>query len=134
MKFPIIEFRDEGFFILYSFSGEVLGTKCIKPFNLYRNLTRYVVDSNGWVWSFCHKSHNFVGIRKAISYLFNISSDFYSIEVVEAQNVAWFKNLLIEYACSNNPDVVDMAVSMTNDLMGVDDNSVLKSSISLLNL
>lgn len=55
MNYPIIELRQNNFFFLDKFHGKILRNKAILPYNNYRNLTKYVIDSSGDVWSFKHK-------------------------------------------------------------------------------
>lgn len=133
MRFPIIECREDNLFILNFFEGILSEKEAIRPFNVRRNLTRYVIDSNGTVWSFKHQSHNNTGFRKLISLIYNISTENYSIEISKNKNIGWLKDLLNEYASSDNPDVSDLANSIIEDISDINnDNQLTDVMINLI--
>lgn len=134
MKYPIIELRQNKLFVVDEFFGKINGKWAIMPFNKYRNLTEFVIDSSGTCWTFNYQKNDSYGVKKFISYFWNISSDFYLLDVTSSITVGQFSSLLSKYSENENPDDVDLAESMLKPLKGIDESAELSSVISKLNL
>lgn len=134
MKFPIIEFRTSNFFVLMDFEGNLNGDRVIRPHNRINNLTRYVVDSTGKVWTFRFEKHDCVNIKKLVSFFWNISNDYYVVETVEDKTVSWLKGLLTDYERNENPDIEDMANALLDSLGTLHDETKLSNAMEVLNL
>lgn len=134
MQFPIIEFRENNLFVLDFFEGQVQEDIAIRPFNIPRNLTRYVVDSAGYVWKFSHIGHDNNGLNKVISIFKNVSKDTYSVEICDKKNGKWLKDLVSEYIDSSNPDVSDMARSICDDITSIEEDEALAVTMRKLSL
>ena len=121
-------------FVLENFQGSISEKEIFLPYNFSRNLTKYIIDSNGKVWTLNHKKHTHNGIKRFVSHLVNISSDIYSYDTSSIKNVAWLKGVLNEYKKKSDPLARDLAKIMLKDLAGVDGNDTLSSIMSKLNL
>ena len=98
--------------MLKEFDGEIGPTEVRCPFNISRNLTKYVIDSEGKVWVFNHTGHDKKGVRAAVVFAWNFAHDFYSYKVECDKTVNWFKSLLEEYINVDDLDTADMAVAL----------------------
>ncbi|UZD56644.1 hypothetical protein OLL83_002318 [Shewanella algae] len=134
MNYPIIELRQNNFFVLDKFHGKILRNKAILPYNNYRNLTKYVIDSSGDVWSFKHKKNNCVGVRKLITKFWNVSQDYYSVKLERNVNVGRFKELISTYIEHEDPDQAEMALDLMKSISDIPNETVLSSVVSKLNL
>ena len=134
MHYPTIEFRERDFFILSNFEGNLDGVRVVKPHNRSKNLTRYIVDSSGKVWSFNFDKDDGIGIRKLLSIFWNYSHDYYSVQTTEDKTVKWLKERLIEYKTNENPDIEDLANCLLDSLATLDDEKKLSNTMNILNL
>lgn len=129
MNFPIIEVRNEYLFVSQDFDGEILKGEIKRRYNFHRNLTKYVIDSNGEVWEFFHKSHNHHGLRRVLSILWNKSSDLYSYSKHLNKDVNWLKAVLKECSHTENPDLNELAEVLIEDLHTFEGNTILSPTV-----
>ncbi|QYJ89340.1 hypothetical protein [Shewanella halotolerans] len=134
MNYPIIELRQSNLFVLDKFYGEISGDKAIVPYNIQRNLTEHIIDSSGDLWIFSYEGSNCSGLRKLISYIWNISQDLYSIEIERNITLGRFKELIYKYTKCDNPDLAEMAVDLLASVKDTKNEATLSSVISKLNL
>lgn len=134
MNYPIIELRQKNLFVLDKFYGKIERNKAIVPYNIHRNLTEHVIDSSGDVWSFKYKRNDRNGMRKLISYIWNISHDHYSIDIERNITVGRFKSLISKYAKCDNPDLTEMVVDLLESVSDTPNETAFSNVISKLNL
>jgi hypothetical protein len=134
MKFPIIELRQENLWVRLDFDGIFIDSTVRTRRNLANNKTRYVVDSNGDLWSFAFVRTDHHGIRKIVSTLWNISSDYYTFAQETDISVERFRNLIEPLQRNIDPDQQEMAMSLWEPIAACDSSDRLRSHIHLLNL
>ena len=134
MRYPIIEFRQNNFFVLNNFEGDISKLEITRRLNLQGNLTEYIVDSTGKVWVLSFVKNNFTGLRKIMAPIWNFSSETYTYTTDEKKDVEWLKGLLSVFLENPNPDTKDLAMVLMKSLEEYAGSSVLPSIISKLNL
>jgi len=134
VQFPIVEIKDRNLFILDQFQGFESGSEITIPFNRFRNLTRYIIDSSGSVYELTHTGHNNQGLRKVISSLWNISRDTYSFKLYKDKDVNWFLDILKDISTIESEDLKKLRAILVVDLEKMNGNEVLESAVKGLNL
>jgi hypothetical protein len=134
MQYPIIEFRQKNFFVSNNFEGNISKLEITRRFNLHGNLTEYIVDSSGKVWTLLFVKNNFTGFRKIVSPIWNVSSEIYTYTTDEKKNVKWLRGVLSGFLASSNSDIKDLAMALMESLGECEDSMVLSSITTKLNL
>jgi hypothetical protein len=139
MKFPIIEARKYKLFVLDRFEGEIGPTEVVRPFNYSRNLTKYVIDSEGKVWVFNHTGHDRKGVlRRVLSLVVSRSHDFYSYKAEHDKTVDWFRGVMDEYKIVDpdvdDPDSADLAENLLDSVSTCPGDMRLRDAMGLMNL
>ena len=134
MLLPIIEIRNNNLFVLKELQGFVIAGEMVFPYNRFRNLTKYIIDSSGSVYELTHIRHNNSGLRKVISPILNISKDIYSFTIYKDRTVTWLLGVLSSMKPLASPDLEGLRAALVSDLKEIDGDAPLESAISGLNL
>lgn len=134
MKPPIIEVRKDNLFVLPTFNGALTGSAATTRHNLRGNHLRHLIDSDGAHWSLTFQRTNHSGVRKALSALWNISSDFYTVESSPSITIENFRKIIEPHLRSENPDFRDLATSLIESVARCPSSDAIAKHIPLLNL
>lgn len=134
MKFPTIEVRQESICVSRSFHGVLTDDRMHTRHNLVGNKTRFVIDSNGDLWSFEFAGTNHTGIRRLASAFWNISEDWYTYTKEERISIARFREIIQSFVVNENPDTEDMATALLDSVAACGASDPLWNHIRLLNL
>jgi hypothetical protein len=134
LKFPVIELRSHKLFVLNAFGGTLSGSTASTRHNLAGNLLTHLIDSNGSLWSFTFRGTDHRGIRRAVSWLWNISSDQYSFERRDNISLATFREIVSPFCSSESLDSRELAESLLEPVATLPPTDALKEHIALLNL
>jgi hypothetical protein len=134
MKYPIVEFRQKSLFILMNFDAKFQGDTVRIRHNFAKNKTLHIVDSNTDLWSFQFVRTDHLGVRKLLSTIWNISSDYYKHEKSIGISISQFRNLLEPYTQAPNPDSAELAKSLLDSVAKCPPSDNLHEHIHLLNL
>ena len=134
MKPPVIEVRQESFCVSRSFDGVLTDDSMHTRHNLIGNKTRFVIDSNGDLWSFRFAGTTHTGIRRFVSAFWNISKDWYTYTKEERISIARFRAINQPFVVNENPDTEDMATALLDSVAACGASDPLRDHVRLLNL
>lgn len=135
MKTPVVEVREHNLVVLTEFDGVFAGSVMQTRHNMLNNRIRYVIDSDGDLWSFRFVRTNHVGIRKIVSFLtWNISYDQYTYCKEPGISVGRFSGIVEPHQRDPDPDHSEMAVALIEALAMCNASDPLRRHVQLLNL
>jgi len=134
MVFPIIEVREKNLFVLMSFTGQIFNDFVKTRHNLTGNKVKFIIDSNGTLWDLNYEKTDNSGLRKLISKIWNISSDYYTCSVHQDIAIGKLREALTPLTKSKNSDSRELAKSILKPISKCSDADRLREKIALLNL
>jgi hypothetical protein len=134
MKLPIIEVSQRSVCVSPDFDGVLTDGMMRTRHNLIGNRTRFVIDSNGDLWSFAFAGTNHTGIRRWVSVFWNLSEDRYAYTVEEGIPIGRFREILRPYESNENPDTEDLATALLDAIAACGATDPLRRHVRSLNL
>ena len=135
MRFPIIQVTQESACVSPNFDGALTDDSMHTRHNLIGNKERFVIDSNGDLWSFEFAGTNHTGTRRFVSAFFwNISEDQYTYTKQEDISIGRFREIIQPYEVNENPDTEDLATALLESVAACGESDPLRRHIQLLNL
>jgi len=134
MKTPIIEVTQHSVCVSPGSDSVLADGRMRTHHHPTGNRTRFVIDSNGDLWSFAFDGPNHTGIRRLASVFWNISEDEYTYTKEEDIPIGRFREIIRPYEANENPDTEDLATALLDSVAACGTGDLLRNHVRRLNL